>query len=526
MIYILHFLLLISFLAFAGKRLLIYLHALQQDDYNNARLLDWIRQHQVFDRKLSLGLLGLGALSIFLPHFVTALICAAGFSFIAYSDSDPRTRSKKKLVLTARAKRILFPAVALSGLCALPFLALPPFFLVLPVQAVPLTLVLSNLLNRPYEKAVQEKFRGEAARALRDIRPRIIGVTGSYGKTSVKHMLGHILKAAAPTLITPGSVNTVMGVTRIIREHMAPNTKYFVVEMGAYGPGSVARLCALAPPDAAVITAIGPAHYERFGTLDAVAAAKFELAQDALSRGGHVSVHEQTLGFAASRAIYEASKDRFTVCGESATSDLVIRSVEQTKDGLQVKITWRGQDYTLKAPLYGVQHGGNIALAFACAAELGLDPRDITTSLERCPQIAHRLEVRPLPDGTILVDDAFNSNPEGFAAALALLPVLRPDGGRTILITPGMVELGEAHDAAHRTAGEQAAKTCDIVLAVAAERIPAFADSYRANAPEGKFLAFATFQEAQAWLDANRRAGDVILIENDLPDLYERIPRL
>ncbi|MCB1840817.1 MAG: UDP-N-acetylmuramoyl-tripeptide--D-alanyl-D-alanine ligase, partial [Alphaproteobacteria bacterium] len=219
-------------------------------------------------------------------------------------------------------------------------------------------LVLSNILNQPYEKAVQKKFYDEAVAKLDEIKPRIIGITGSYGKTSVKHILGHILKASAPTLITPGSVNTVMGITRIIREQMEPNTKYFVVEMGAYGPGSIARLCALTPPDAAIIIAIGQAHYERFKTLDTVAAAKFELAQDTLSRGGHVTAHEQTLGFEASRKIYEAHNDHFTIVGEAAASDLVISSVTQTKDGLVVAIQWKGQDYTLTAPLYGVQHGG------------------------------------------------------------------------------------------------------------------------------------------------------------------------
>lgn len=526
MFFVLNFLVFLSFLAFAGKRLLIYLHALQQDDYNNERLFAWIKAHQVFDRKLSLGLLGLGAVSIFLPTFITALACAAGFAYTAYTDLDPRTRSKKKLVLTSRAKRILFPALALCGVFVLPFLTLNPLFLIIPVQAVPLMLVLSNLLNQPYEKAVQKKYYDEAAARLQEVKPKIIGITGSYGKTSVKHILGHILKTAAPTLITPGSVNTVMGITRIIREQMEPNTKYFVVEMGAYGPGSIARLCALTPPDAAIIIVIGQAHYERFKTLDTVAEAKFELAQDTLSRGGTVSVHEQTLGFSASRAIYEAHKEHFTVCGESAGCDPVIRSVTQTKEGLRVDLTWKGQDYTLKAPLYGLQHGVNIALAFACAAQMGLAPRDIATALERCPQITHRLEVKRVPDGTILIDDAFNSNPKGFAAGLELLPVLKPEGGRTILITPGMVELGEAHDSEHRTIGELAAKTCDIVLAVAAERIPTFTTAYRSNAPEGQLYTFATFKEAEAWLVSHRKAGDVVLIENDLPDLYERIPKL
>ncbi|MCB9976386.1 MAG: UDP-N-acetylmuramoyl-tripeptide--D-alanyl-D-alanine ligase [Rhodospirillales bacterium] len=527
MSFLLNMLLLLAFLAFAAKRLLIYLHALQQDDYNSERLFAWIRRHQVVDRKLSAGLLGLIVLSLILPGVFVAVLMISGFSATAYLDSDPRTRSKKKLVLTARAKRIYFPALGIALLLGL--IALFEGHIVswiLLVQGIPLMLVLSNKLNEPFEKKVQKKFYDEAVAKLGEIKPRIIGITGSYGKTSVKHILGHILKASAPTLITPGSVNTVMGITRIIREQMEPNTKYFVVEMGAYGPGSIARLCALTPPDAAIIIAIGQAHYERFKTLDTVAAAKFELAQDTLSRGGHVTAHEQTLGFEASRKIYEAHNDHFTIVGEAAASDLVISSVTQTKDGLVVAIQWKGQDYTLTAPLYGVQHGGNIALAFACAAELGLAPEDIIMALARCPQITHRLEVKPFGEDGLLIDDAFNSNPKGFAAALELLPVLKREGGRTILITPGMVELGDAHDAEHTTIGELAAKTCDIVLAVSAERIPTFVSAYRAGAPEGQLLTFASFKDAEAWLGANRKPEDVVLIENDLPDLYERIPKL
>ncbi len=527
--FVLSLLLFLSFLAFAGKRLLIYLHALQQDDYNNERLLAWIWKHRVFDIRLTVFFMTAFGLAQFLTPNLSRLLTCLLFLYTAYADVDPRTRSKKKLVLTSRAKRIYFPALGLAAFFAfLEFMFTPGHFfhILLLIQSPPLLLVISNILNQPYEKAVQKKYYDEAVARLQEVKPKIIGITGSYGKTSVKHILGHILKTAAPTLITPGSVNTVMGITRIIREQMEPNTKYFVVEMGAYGPGSIARLCALTPPDAAIIIVIGQAHYERFKTLDTVAEAKFELAQDTLSRGGTVSVHEQTLGFAASRAIYEAHKEHFTVCGESAGCDPVIRSVTQTKEGLRVDLTWKGQDYTLKAPLYGLQHGVNIALAFACAAQMGLAPRDIATALERCPQITHRLEVKRLADGTILIDDAFNSNPKGFAAGLELLPVLKPEGGRTILITPGMVELGEAHDAEHRTIGELAAKTCDIVLAVAAERIPTFTAAYRSNAPEGELYSFATFKEAEAWLVSHRKAGDVVLIENDLPDLYERIPKL
>lgn len=189
-------------------------------------------------------------------------------------------------------------------------------------------------------------------------------------------------------------------------------------------------------------------------------------------------------------------------------------------------MVWEGQDYTLQAPLYGLHHGANMAISFAAAAKMGIAPADIITALSRCPQITHRLEVKRISDGSILIDDAFNSNPQGFASALELLPVLKDDGGRSILITPGMVELGPAHDEEHTKIGELAAKTCDIVLAVSPERIGSFTKAFKERAPDKELLEFATFKDAEAWLVANRKSGDVVLIENDLPDLYEQVPRL
>src|SRR5206468_4274303 len=140
---------------------------------------------------------------------------------------------------------------------------------------------------------------------LQRLNPVVIGVTGSYGKTSVKHILGHVLETAGPTLITPGSVNTAMGIARVIRERLAPHHRYFVVEMGAYGIGSISRLCALTPPKIGIISAIGKAHYERFRSLEAVARAKFELAEAVRDNAGTIIIAADTMEFAWPRQFAE-----------------------------------------------------------------------------------------------------------------------------------------------------------------------------------------------------------------------------
>ena len=536
---------LIAFLAFAGRRLMSYLHALQQDDYDNGRLVAWIFKHKVFDTRITQFLLLVIGIDIFttIPSVVFNIMVFLIFAIGTYMEKDPRKASKKAFVLTLRARRILVMSLIYATIIAvIAFYLSLPWLWIIAVQALPLMLILGNATLAPYEALVQNKFYNEARSKLEEINPTIIGITGSYGKTSVKHILGHILKNSAPTLMTPGSVNTLMGITRIIREQLQPNHRYFIVEMGAYGKGSIASLCALTPPNYGIIASIGHAHYERFKSLETVVKAKYELAESVLQRDGTMIVHERTLKFQHSRDIRNLHMDNFIVCGEPmrtdkpqneqefsylAADDLKIISVEQTPKGLCIKIEWKDEKYTLRAPLYGVHHGHNIALAFACAMSLGMEAKDIKTALASTPQITHRLEVKQQVDGSIIIDDAFNSNPPGFRAALHVMKVLADDReGRAILVTPGIVELGNAHDEVHRTLGALAGDVCDIVIVVNPSRIPTFIEGFN-NKNSGKILQqFETFASAEKWLIENKRDTDVILLENDLPDIYERVLKI
>ena len=536
---------LIAFLAFATKRLMNYLHALQQEDYDNGRLMTWIVRHKVYDSRISQLLIMVSGIAMLtsIPSSILNIIIFLAFILAAYFEKDPRKQSKKALTITKRARRILLMALLLTTIfasCAF-YIQFPAIWIIV-VQAIPFMLLLGNSSLAPYEAAVQKKFYNEAQAKLAEVNPTVIAITGSYGKTSVKHILGHILKNAAPTLTTPGSVNTVMGVTRIIREQMEPHHKYFITEMGAYGPGSIAGLCAFTPPDIGIITSIGHAHYERFKSLETVVHAKYELAESVLARNGTMIVHEKTLKFQHSRNIRNRAMDNFIACGEPsktqnpttqkefsylAPNDLKIISVKQTPKGLCIKLEWQEESYTLRAPLYGIHHGHNIALAFACAMTLGMDAKDIKSALATTAQIRHRLEVKQQSDGTIIIDDAYNSNPPGFRSALHVLGVLAADqGGRAILVTPGIVELGTAHDEVHTTLGTLAAGTCDIVIAVNPQRIPTFINAFQTNSRGKILMEVDSFAQAQEWIFANKKNNDVILLENDLPDIYEKILKI
>lgn len=522
------FLVLIAFIGFATKRLLTYLHAFQQEEYDNPRFIMWMLRNKVFDKRLSALVILAGTGWFFLGEFafIANVVIFLLLAVISYFEPDPRKSSKKKLAMTERAKRIYTLALII---CIIPaaviyWIKIPLLWLI-PIHFIPFALGIANFILQPFEDITQKKFWNEAHRKLRDLNPVVIGVTGSYGKTSVKHILGHILSNVAPTLITPGSVNTPMGITRIIREQLDDTHKYFIAEMGAYGPGSIKRLCALAPPDFGIITAIGHAHYERFKTLETVAEAKFELAQATLAKNGKIIVHEKTLRFPYTRDMTLQNDGAFIVAGHAKDSNLIIEKAVQNLEGLEINVRWHDAIHIIDVPLFGLHHAENVAMAFAAACTLGLDPRTIINALKNLPQIPHRLEVKKLSKGH-LIDDAYNSNPLGFRSALDLLFTLGKKR-RKILITPGMVELGGTHDDIHKQIGVVAAQSCDICIVIQPSRIPTFIEGFKANARSDQTLyEMDTFAQAQEWINDNLQENDLILIENDLPDVYERVPKL
>lgn len=532
---------------FSHRRLLTFLHIFQQEEYDGGRFLAWLRARRAFDRRASAALAVAVALSLVagsaaaggwaLPVFLG--LAAVALASVGAIESDPRRIGKKPLAPTQRARRILWLAWGLdmalaaaagivigwasSGMAAAVAAGL---VLILLVQATPLFLVAATRLLAPMERRINDRFLAEARDALARLRPTVVAVTGSYGKTSTKHILAHVLSTVAPTLATPGSVNTPLGIARIVREQLKPHHRFFVVEMGAYGPGSIRRLCELTPPDLAAVTAVGQAHYERFGSIETVADAKFEIAAATLARGGHVIVNADLV----ERRFYEPRMAQAPGAYSLVTSDpaadtqaFMISDAEQTNDGIAFTLRHAGAEHRVTAPLYGLHHCTNVAVAFALAWRLGVPAETVAAALRSTPQVQHRLQVIRAEGQPTLIDDAYNANPVGFASAVELLGRLADDGRRRVLVTPGMVELGERHASEHLRVGRLAGDVVDLALVIGADRIPTFVEGFEQGSRPGRTLhRFPTFAEAKQWLDRNAARDDVVLIENDLPDLYER----
>ena len=531
------------FIHLRGKAMLLFF---QQEEYDAHRIIRWWWHNRVFDRTTSLALLfiylielGFGFRSL---AAVLMVSYAAAFAFYAGAVRSRAvlTSAKKRLVMTDRARRIhlmylVLAVAAIAGIVllsgSLGLLVGKVMFLLL-LQAPLFVMLLANALLRPIEVRVRALFLGEARQKLLEVSPKIAAIAGSYGKTSTKHILAHILSAVEPTLATPGSVNTEMGITRIIRQDLEARHRFFVVEMGAYGPGAIRRLCALTPPDLGILTAIGLAHLERFGSQDKVIEAKFELAEAVSQKGGWTIVNAPRIPTGRLEAGMAGEDSLILLHHEEAAdgwSGARIARRQMSRAGLQIdlEIAATGTTLNLEAPLYGSHQAENVALAALAALQLGINEAIIKASLKTLPQIRHRLEVLPSKDGPTVIDDAYNSNPAGFAAALQVLDLFAEPAGKRYLITPGMVELGSEHDRQHLELGRLAGKSIDVVLVVTPGRIPTFLEGIKETmGPEAELHTFATQSEAEAYLKAAAGAPDVILFENNLPDLFEQRLRL
>ncbi len=511
------------------------LHLLQLEEYQTRRYWAWLARNRaaVVDPGLlaSGGVVALGAAVLPFPFGLVVDLVGSGVgAWQAWRRKSPE--AKKPLVLTARARRLTggmaVCALALVGVTlALADRFAPPAAAPLVGAAAGLGLLgaltwpltsLANLLLYPVEAAFRAYYLRSAAAVLRRYQPTVIGVAGSYGKTSTKMILAQILGSRFPTLATPRSFNTPMGLCRVVREQLRPEHRYFVAELGTYQRGEIRQLCRLVQPTIGLLTAVGPEHLERFGSLENVVKAEFELIE-ALPASGLALFNGDD---PTCRELARGARCRALLVGSAASPELELwaEDVRLTSEGLAFTLCHRnGCRAAVTTHLLGRHNVVNILLASAAALACGLAFDDLAPAIRQLEPVEHRLQLVPNDNGVVVIDDTYNSNPRGAAAALEALASFQ--GGRRYLVTPGMVELAELQDPAHRELGRLAAAVCDGVILIGPRRTRAIADGLMSAgfAPE-RLIVAQSLADATERLRGLLRRGDVVLFENDLPDNY------
>lgn len=484
------------------KKAKYHLNIIQLNEYNNDKYRDWIKNN--FSK--------------------------------AYSPFDEKTDSKTPLVMTDRAKRLLATYMNVyRALVVVVLLAILCFtnyritvyagiiFLIIALFIQPQMMLLANSINLPKEKKINMGFYTSAQDKIKRLKAesglKVIGITGSFGKTSVKFFTSTMLDEKFRVQNTPSSYNTPMGLSKVINNELDSSKEIFLAELGAYKPGEIHEVASLVQPDIGVITAIGPTHMQMYKTIENIMKTKYELIEDLDENG---------------TAIFNYDNEYVRELADKTTKKTIRYG---TKDFMKldyyakdIEVSERGSTFTLVSKekgsiecttkLLGEHSVQNLLASVAIGMELGMTLEEVKDRIEKIESVEHRLNLIEGQGGVIVIDDAFNSNPVGFRAALKVLSQFK--AGKKIIITPGMVELGDMEEEENYKVGKEIAKVCDYAILVGIKRTePIKRGLIDSGFDEGKIISVRSLNDATAELGKITAPRDVVLFENDLPDSYE-----
>ncbi|MBQ3140463.1 MAG: UDP-N-acetylmuramoyl-tripeptide--D-alanyl-D-alanine ligase, partial [Clostridia bacterium] len=434
---------------------------------------------------------------------------AVGFFMLCNGISYRRPKAKKPLVYTSRVKRLLVTQMLIAAalmtagwFVRIDTSRLAPLMLGLVGCLSAVWVLVSNLLNWPIDKGLYTFYFERARKKLAKHNVTVIGVTGSYGKTSTKFILGKLLSVGFNTLITPESYNTPMGLCKVINGSLSPTHQIFVAEMGAGCVGDIKELCRLCNPTHGVISSIGPQHLKTMKTLENIISTKFELADHVAKRGGTMFLNFDN------EYIANHPTDAACVRYGITAPDVDYRAEDIKADTTGCSFTiceHSGKRTPVRTRLLGRHNVINILSAVAVCNKFGLPTEQLVGAIRQ-------------PNGLTIIDDAYNSNPSGAAAALETLSWFDT---MKIVVTPGMVELGAVENEKNYELGKQAAAVADLLILVGGKRTdPIRQGALDAGYDPKKLLCVEKFTDAAAVFSQYANRSAVVLLENDLPDNY------
>lgn len=438
-----------------------------------------------------------------LPHFLTALVLTFG-EFFAACVLKNKAKFLSSFRFTKRGFRLIFVQTLLTAAEGILFLsACKEWYFavgsVLPVLSVP-TFFAALFVTAPFEAATKRRYVKKTAKKIKNSKVTVVGVTGSYAKSSVKNFLAEILSEKYKTYRTLGNFNTPMGLSLSVK-NMPDDTEFFVVEMGARKVGDIEEMCRIAKPRHAIITGIAPQHLETFLSIENIISEKSTLAGK-VGRGGTV-VSRDVENFLTDADVLVFGKD-------FSLGDLFL-----SKDGTRFVLSALGKKLLLETPLLGRHNAENVALAAVMALRLGVEERQVASAVKKLKPLPHRLSVFE-EGGITVIDDSYNANPKGVLAAAEVLKLFP---GRKVVITPGMVELGEKEEEENRAYGKLLSTVSDLVI-LTGKTTSDYVEKGLLSANFKNYVRFGSLSEAEKRFSELIESGDVVLFANDLPDNF------
>ena len=499
------------------------IHMFQLSSYRYSRYFRWLIPGNILSTTRLCAILLLLANIPVKEEYTTIFIALTAIAAIFTKKS--KKAQKTPLVYTNRVKR-LYTTTAIIYTAAVTATAL---FAPAAATAVATTLLLlsdlvmllANLVNTPIEKAINRGYYNDAKRIIESNKGLIvIGVTGSFGKTSTKNYLASLLAEKYNVLVTPGNFNTLLGVIRTIREQLRPYHQVFIVEMGAKQKNDIKEICDLVHPTIGIVTAVGEMHLETFKSIENIQDTKFELI-NSLPANGTGIINTDSPFIQSYKGI--TSPCKIITYGVESNATYRATEVEYNASGVSYKLAAPGHgndEYTSR--LLGVGNLLNILAATATADLLQVPLHKQKNAITRLQPVEHRLSMRK-SGGITVLDDAYNSNPNGAKMALEVLKNFTVgEGNKRIIITPGFVEMGTRQAEANQELGENIARCADYAIVVNATNRAAIAQGIqKGDMPAERYFLADNLNHAHAHLATILKAGDVVLYENDLPDNFK-----
>ena len=506
------------------------LHMLQQNLYNTEnRYFKWINNNfkKVF-LNIDLVLLIFILFSIISNNYLIntiifdllLLVCIV--KYINLSEYDKK-HEKKPLVYTKRIYRLI---VTISILLLIPitymFIDFDVIYLKeiyiklsLLVYVIYLIVFAANVINHPIERYVYHSFRRKAMKKLKEnSNLKVIGITGSYGKTSSKNILSDILNIKYNALPTPKNLNTPYGLIITINNHLDKFDDILIAEMGAYKIGEIQELCDLVHPTYGILTSIGTAHLESFGSIENIQKGKFELIESLPTNG--VAVLNMDDEKQVNYKIKNKCK-KIWIGIENENADYRATNIKMNNKGMNFSVSLDGKNVKFETKLLGISNIYNILAGIALGHYLGITPEQLQRAVMNIKNTEHRLELKKSGDITY-IDDAYNSNPVGSKMALDVLNMM---SGKKIIITPGMIELGSKQYELNKKFGEYIADVCDEVILVGEKQTKPILDGLKEKGYNDKKIHIINdVKDGFTIVNQIKTKDTYVLLENDLPDSF------